>query len=369
MRERENVMVVPVHKSLVRSLVAVCPRVLHSVLFLESLYLAVTEHGKTGHGNHQRADTEIFVSLTELSHSSLLVGIVHEVHESLQNLRVKLDCVLNRVSVLLVLFLLEHVHECGVVDAVHSESAGKISLHHPESLGKQKCVGHLLGTTVHHFPPELIGQCGLKLLGGKGVLASCRNVSTMTRLRVPQSPDMFFRKDHRCVKTDDREIRGHLHNLSDNGLPRRGIQKINLRGVIPGHSRSVVSVVDVGHVPGLIVHTLEANRTVALRVIVVLKIKGYASVLTQVLTVEAVLRERTVLRGDKIIGMLHHPPSVHSGVIRNHVGRKTDSAGPAPSPQIIQRAPSAEVSRNLVVQERICRSRRLRISVNLLDSP
>ena len=64
---------------------------LHAVLLGEALDLTVTEHRQPGEGGEQHAHAEVLVPVAELRDRSILVGIVHEVDEPLEHLRLELD--------------------------------------------------------------------------------------------------------------------------------------------------------------------------------------------------------------------------------------------------------------------------------------
>ena len=95
----------------------------------------MSDHGQSGHCDHHHGDAEILVALAELFDRRALIRIVHEVHKALQDLRAELQNILYRPAVLGILLHLEHVHECAVVDPVHTEGAHEVTLHQPESLG------------------------------------------------------------------------------------------------------------------------------------------------------------------------------------------------------------------------------------------
>ena len=156
MHDRENEGTVTVHQSFVNLFVLVCTGIFHSVFFLVAFKLTVTEHWKTRHCDHQSADTKIFVSASKLGDCCFFIRIVHEVYVALEDLRIKLDGVFYGVAVLLVLFLFKHVHEGGIINAVHAKGACEVSFHHPECFCKQKGVRNFLGTAVNNFAPEFI---------------------------------------------------------------------------------------------------------------------------------------------------------------------------------------------------------------------
>ena len=78
--KRENIVPVTVYKVLVRCFILVRLCEFHSVFFSESFNLAVAEHRKSRHCNHQCADTKIFVIFSELGNCGVFVRIVHKVY-------------------------------------------------------------------------------------------------------------------------------------------------------------------------------------------------------------------------------------------------------------------------------------------------
>ena len=69
--------------------------ILHAVLLGEALDLAVAEHGQAGQRGHHRRHAEAFIALAELIDSRAFVGIAHEVHVALHDVRVELQRVLD----------------------------------------------------------------------------------------------------------------------------------------------------------------------------------------------------------------------------------------------------------------------------------
>ncbi|OPZ58927.1 MAG: hypothetical protein BWY87_01236 [Deltaproteobacteria bacterium ADurb.Bin510] len=156
LEQREDPLLMLFHQILVGPLIPIGAAVLHAVLLPVPLHLAVAEHRQARHGDHQGRDTEILVALAELDHGRLLVGVVHEVDETPQDLGVELEDVLDHVAVLAVLLGLEHVHEGAVVDPMHAQASDEVTLHQPEGLGQKQGVGRLDRDAVDQFAPELV---------------------------------------------------------------------------------------------------------------------------------------------------------------------------------------------------------------------
>ena len=248
-----------IHKILVRSFILVCLGEFHAVFFGKPFNLPVPEHRKTRHRNHQGTDTEIFVVLSELRNRRVLVWIVHKVYVAFQDLRVKFYRVLNGITIFLVFLFFEHIHESGIVNAVHTERTNEISFHHPERFGKQERVRHFARNAVNDFAPEFRRNFCLKLLIGKRRFRAGINVSAAARTRIPQAANRFFCKNHSGIKSNYREVAGNVQNILHDRFPRIRIQKVNLRRIVPRHSRAVVSVIDVARVAVSEVNPLEHN--------------------------------------------------------------------------------------------------------------
>ena len=129
---------------------------LHAVALGEAFDLAVAEHGQPGQGGEQGADAEVFVAGAELVDSGALVGVGHEVDVALHNVGIELDGLLEVAAVLGVLLVAQHVHEGGVVDAMHAEGADEVAFEQPEGLGEEQGAGDLGGDAVDDLAPELV---------------------------------------------------------------------------------------------------------------------------------------------------------------------------------------------------------------------
>ena len=111
LHDRKNFQLMPPNQMLIRQFIIVCVLVFHPIFFGEAFHLSVTEHGQAGKVDHNRADAKIFVAIAKLLDGGLLIGIVHEVDVALENLRVKLQRVLDGEAILGIVFVAQHVHE------------------------------------------------------------------------------------------------------------------------------------------------------------------------------------------------------------------------------------------------------------------
>ena len=280
--------VVLVDHPLVRLLVPVCPPVLHAVLLLQTLYLAMAEHRQTGQRGEYGADGEVAVAVAELCDRGLLVGVVHEVHIALEDLGFEDQGVLDRHAVLLVLLVLEHVHEGRVVDAVHAQCADEIALHHPEGLCEKQRVWNLVRNAVDHLPPELLRNPPVELLVAEGVHEPAGDVSSVSGLGVPEPLDVALGKRHRRIEADYVEVPGNVQDLLDDGLSGHGIEVVQLCGVVPGHRRAVVAVEDIAGLACPPVDAAEGDCRIAPVIVVVLDLDLDVRVGGQVRSVERV---------------------------------------------------------------------------------
>ncbi len=164
LQQREDSPVVFIDEVLIGRLVPVSPAILHPVFFPESLDLTVTEHRKARHRCKEGAHSKILVAVAELGDGGLLVGVVHEVHEALEDFRFIDEGVFNRIPVFFILLVFEHVHERAVVHPVHSQGSDEVALHHPERFGKQEGVRQFLIDPVDDLPPKLIGDQAVERL-------------------------------------------------------------------------------------------------------------------------------------------------------------------------------------------------------------
>ncbi len=110
---------------------------LHAVALGVAFDLAMAKHRQPGHGTHHRGDAKAFVPTAELIDRGPLVRVGHEVDIALQDVGVELNRLLEIATVLGIFFITQHVHEGGVVYAMHAQRTDKVAFQHPEGLGQQ----------------------------------------------------------------------------------------------------------------------------------------------------------------------------------------------------------------------------------------
>ncbi len=242
----------------------------HAVALRVTLNLAMAKHRQSGHGAHHRGHAETLVAAAKLINRRALVGVGHEVHIALQDVRVELNRLLQIAAILGVFFVAQHVHKRGVIHAMHAQRAYEVALQHPEGLRQQQRARHLNGNTVHHLTPELRRHNRVELLIRHRIFSTRRDGPAHTRQREPQPLHMALGQHHGGVKTDDGEharyVQDGLHHL----LAHVGLRVVQLRGVVPGKGRAVVAVIDVTCLARAVVADAKCYRGVGLIVIVII---------------------------------------------------------------------------------------------------
>ena len=315
-------------EAFVGNFISICARIFHAVLFFEAFDLAVTEHRKSGHRNHECTHAEIFIALAELSDGGLFVGIVEEVDKALEHLRIEAQRIFYRIAVFLIFFFFEHIHERAVVDAVHTECADEVAFHHPKCFGKQQRVRNFGCDPVDDFPPKFVGNRTIEFFRRKSAFTPRRDITSVPRRGIPQPSDVFFCKHHRRIESDDRKIFRDVDDLPHHCFTCDRVQKIDLRRIVPRHAGTVVSVVDIAHVSGMVIDPLKDDGAVGFGIIMIFEVDADPPVARKILAVERVLREGAILPLDEEVGLFDDPFRIHAGVIRHHVGCKTDAALP-----------------------------------------
>ncbi len=250
---------------------------------------------------------------------------------------------------------------------MHAQGADEVALHHPEGLGEEEGVGRLARAHVHDLPPELSGHGGVEFGSAHRVLGARRHVPAGAGLGVPQAPEVPAGEDHGRVEADDGEVARHVEDALLDGLPRLGLEEVDLRRVAPGQARAVVAVVDVARLARGPVDAAEDHSGVAARVVMVLEPDLHAAVAGEVAPGEVVAREGAALVPHEELGPLTHPGRVDADVVRHHVRGEADAAPAALLAQPLQRGPAAELGRDLVVEEGVGRGRGLGVAAAALD--
>ncbi len=217
----------------------------------------------------QGGDAEALVAGAELVDGGALVGVGHEVDVALQDVGIELDGLLEVAAVLGVLLVAQHVHEGGVVDAVHAEGADEVAFEHPEGFGEEEGAGDFGGDAVDDLAPELVRHEGVELFLRHGVFGARGDGAAGAGQREPEALDVALGEHHGGVEADDGEEARDVQDGLDDVLADVGLGVVELRGVVPGEGGAVVAVVDVAGLAGGVVAQAEGDGGVGLVVVVV----------------------------------------------------------------------------------------------------
>ena len=341
---------------------------LHAITFFMSFDLAVPEHRQTRHGRHEHADAEVLLAASELIDRRALVGIVQEVHPALQDVGVELERVAQHPPVVGVALVAQHHHERAVVDAVHAEGADEVALHEPERLGQQQRAGRLHRDAIHDLAPELLRHEAVELRARHAEAGAGRDVAAMAGLGEPQPLDVLLRQRHGGIEADDRETTRHSQDRLDHGLARRGVQVVELRGVVPREARAVVAVVEVARVPGRAIDAPKDHRGVAAIPVVVLDAHRDAVVVRQFRALERVRGVGTVGALQEPLGVLQHPTGVDAHMVRHHVAREPDTTAAGAFAEPVPGVLAAQLVCDGVVVHGVRRCRGIGVAGVLLDA-
>ncbi len=119
--------------------------------------------------------------------------------------------------------------------------------------------------------------------------------------------------------------------LPDHG-PGLGIEKIDLRRVVPSHAGSVVAVINIPNGSAPAVETFEDHRRVASGIVVVLDPEADRRVLGEVGAVEAVAGKGAAVAADEKLGSLPDPGGIEARMVGHHVGGQTNTPPEAALP-------------------------------------
>ncbi len=123
----------PPDKMFIRKFIIICTFVFHSVLFRKSFKLSVPEHWQTRHSNHHYGNTKIFIPFAKLVYCSFFIRVAHKIYVTFKYFGIEFECVNNQLSVLCIFFFHHHMHECAVVNSVHTKCTYEVTFHQPES--------------------------------------------------------------------------------------------------------------------------------------------------------------------------------------------------------------------------------------------
>ena len=200
------------------------------------------------------------------------------------------------------------------------------------------------------------------------MLRTGRNRTPGARLREPQSLDVFLCQRHGRIEADNREVARHMQDGLDDGFAHFGVGKIQLGGVVPGHGRAVVAVIDVARFARPVVDPLEDHRRIGVVVVMIFEDDSHALVVTQVFALKLVIGVGRIRQRQEPVGVLDDPFGVDAHVVGNHVRREPDAALPGAPAQVFERLPAAQVFGDIVRVERVGRSDRVMVAHALLDA-
>ena len=293
-QQREDLPLMTLHQVLVGHLIPIGATILHAVLLGVAFHLPMSKHRQPRQSCHQRADTKVFVTLAELIHGSALVGIVHEVHITFENLRIEVQRVLDQLTVFGIFLIAHHIHKCTVVHTMHAQCADEIAFHQPERFGQQQCVRRFLRHAIHNFSPEFLRHRRVEVGLRHPKVRAGSNVATGPRLREPEALVVLLGQRHRRVKADDGRTPRHAQDRLDHSLAHVRIEVVELRRVIPGHARAIVAVIDVARVASPVIDAFEHHSSIGAIIVMILEVNAHARVAAQIYTVEGIAGERAV---------------------------------------------------------------------------
>ncbi len=234
-QQREDFLLMGTNQLSMGFFIPVCLTVFHTIFLTIAFYLPMAEHRKSRHGGEECADSYVLVAISKLGIGGFFIRVVHEVYITLKDFRIKENGVFYGVTILLVVFIFQHVHESTVVNPVHPQGPDKVSFHHPECLGKQERIRQFLSDTVNYLPPEFLGKGGIEGLLAQSMVCPPGNIPTMPGNRIPEALDMFACQGHRGIEPDDGECSCNMKYLLYDGLSGFRIKEIYLCCIIPGH--------------------------------------------------------------------------------------------------------------------------------------
>jgi hypothetical protein len=106
--------------------------------------------------------------------------------------------------------------------------------------------------------------------------------------------------------------------------------------------------------------SLEDHRRVAVVPVAIFDVDAHAGIGGEVLAVEGIARKGGLAGLDKPVGVLNDPLGVDAYVVGHHVAGEADAALPRASGEVLIGRGAAQFPGDLIVKERVGRSRRLR---------
>src|SRR6185437_15412957 len=265
--------------------------------------------------------------------------------------RIELKGVLDHRPVLGVFLVAQHVHESRVVDAVHAQGPYKVALHKPEGLGEEQRTGDLGSYAVDHLAPELVRHLAVNLRSGHAVLGARGDGAAGARTGKPEPVEVALGQGHGGVKADDGKKPRHVQDGLDHLLTYRGVEVIELGGIVPGKAGAVVSVIDVAGFAGPQIATAEDDGRVGLLEVVVFDFDLDPPVVRKVWSVEAVGRVGRFGAGDKPLRVLDDPGRIDTHVVGDHVACQSDTEAGGAVAEVDKGRLAAKVLGDVVIEK------------------
>ena len=167
----------------------------------------------------------------------------------------------------------------------------------------------------------------------------------------------------RMTGKEARDVEDGLDDL----FAYRGIEVVELRGVIPGEAGAVVAVIDVAGFAGGLVAAAEDDGRVGLGEVVVFDFDFNAAVGGNVGALKAVGGIGRLPAGDEPLGMFDDPGRIDAHVIGHHVAGEPDAVMVGAIAEVDVGRFAAEVFVDAVVEERIRGGDGVVVAAELLD--
>ena len=177
---------------------------------------------------------------------------------------------------------------------------------------------------------------------------------------------MFFCEDHGGVEADYGEIGRNMEYFLNYGFPGFRVKEIDLGRIIPGHTGSVVTVIDVPGIASMVVHPLENYGAVGFGIVMVFQVNAHTVIVREVLTGKVVAGKGAFPGLNEKVRIVDDPGGIHTGMIRHHVRSHADAPTPGAGAEIVQSRPSSQFLRDFIVIQAVGACGRFRISANLL---
>ena len=183
----------------------------------------------------------------------------------------------------------------------------------------------------------------------------------------PETMEVALGQRHGGVEADDREETRDVEDGLDDLFADSGVEVVELRGVVPGETGTVVAVVDIASFAAGFVAAAENDGCIGLVEIVVFNLDFDSAVVGEIGAVVTVGGIGSVWAGDEPLGVLDDPGRVDAHVVRHHITGQANAVMEGAVAKIDVGRLASEVVGDGVVEERIGRGDCVAVSAELLD--